>query len=56
MLGRSLPVVLRQAALCQSLVRQQPRRGKAIANWKRPSMEEYGVPTEPWSQVRNNRS
>ena len=22
------------------------KRGKAVQNWKRPSMDEYGVPTE----------
>ena len=28
-------------------------RGKALANWKRPSIDELGVPTEPWSHVNN---
>jgi len=28
-----------------------PRRGKALANWARPSIDELGVPTEPWKQV-----
>ena len=32
------------------------RRGMgALKNWKRPSMEEYGVPTEPWAQVNAKR-
>ena len=26
-------------------------RGKAVQNWKRPSMDEYGVPTESWAVV-----
>jgi len=26
-------------------------RGKALANWARPSIDEMGVPTEPWKQV-----
>ena len=26
-------------------------RNKAVQNWKRPSMEEYGVPTESWTVV-----
>jgi len=26
-------------------------RGKAVQNWKRPSMDEYGVPTESWQVV-----
>ena len=29
-----------------------PARGKALANWARPSIDEMGVPTEPWKQVR----
>ncbi len=47
------PSVLRQSALRQgaALVRHQPRRGKAISNWKRPTMEELPVPSEPWAQV-----
>lgn len=28
-------------------------RGKALANWARPSIDEMGVPTESWKQVRN---
>ena len=28
-----------------------PRRGKALANWTRPSIDEMGVPTESWKQV-----
>jgi len=28
-----------------------PARGKALANWTRPSIDEMGVPTEPWKQV-----
>ena len=27
-------------------------RGKALANWARPSIDEMGVPTESWKQVR----
>ena len=26
-------------------------RGKALANWARPSIDEMGVPTESWKQV-----
>ena len=26
-------------------------RGKAVQNYKRPSMDEYGVPTEAWATV-----
>lgn len=28
-----------------------PQRGKALANWARPSIDELGVPTESWKQV-----
>ena len=32
-------------------------RPKALQNYKRPSMDEFGVPTEPWKRVfeRNQR-
>merc|ERR1711963_986870 len=26
-------------------------RGRAVQNWKRPTMDEYGVPTESWAVV-----
>jgi len=29
-------------------------RGKALANWKRPSIDELGVPTQSWTHVHNN--
>lgn len=28
-------------------------RGKALQNWKRPSIDELGVPSEPWSRVHD---
>jgi len=34
----------------RSLIRV-PTRGKALANWARPSIDEIGVPTESWAQV-----
>ena len=30
-----------------------PRRGKAVQNWKRPTMDEYLGPKEPWAKVKN---
>merc|ERR1711915_55480 len=30
-----------------------PARGKALANWARPAIDELGVPTEPWKQVHD---
>ncbi|TRY63817.1 hypothetical protein TCAL_15221 [Tigriopus californicus] len=35
---------------------EPPRRGMAaLKNWTKPSMEEYGVPTESWSTVNAKR-
>merc|ERR1712212_1374879 len=33
------------------------KRNKSVQNWKRPSMDEYPVPTESWSvvQARTNK-
>jgi len=28
-------------------------RGKALQNWKRPSINELSVPSEPWSRVHD---
>ena len=33
---------------------QVPNRGKALAGWTRPSIDELGVPTEAWSKVKTN--
>jgi len=32
------------------------RRGKAIQNWKRPTMDEYLGPKEPWELVNARRN
>ena len=32
-------------------VMRVPSRGKALANWVRPSIDELGVPTESWAKV-----
>ena len=40
-----------RAFLASSRLMVVPRRGKALANWARPSIDELGVPTEPWKQV-----
>ena len=32
-----------------------PSRGKALENWARPSIDELGVPTEPWKKVYDAR-
>ena len=37
--------------LAQRCVQQESRRGKAIAGWKRPHMDELLVPTENWAQA-----
>ena len=41
-----------RALLSSSRLMVVPRRGKALVNWARPSIDEMGVPTEPWKQVR----
>ena len=33
-------------------VLRMPVRGKALANWARPSIDELGVPTASWKQVK----
>jgi len=30
-------------------------RGKALQNWKRPSIDEMTVPSEPWSRVHDKK-
>ena len=40
-----------RALLSTSRLMVVPRRGKALANWARPSIDEMGVPTESWKQV-----
>jgi len=34
-------------------VLRMPVRGKALANWARPSIDELGVPTASWKQVHD---
>jgi len=43
--------------LASSRILKVPTRGKALENWKRPSIDEMGVPTEAWAPVnaRNNQ-
>ena len=38
--------------LAASRLMKNQTRGKALANWARPSIDEMGVPTESWKQVR----
>merc|ERR1711962_424287 len=33
-------------------VQHLQKRGRAVQNWKRPTMDEYPVPTESWSVVK----
>jgi len=40
-----------RAFLASSRLMKIPTRGKALANWARPSIDEMGVPTEAWSTV-----
>jgi len=42
--------------LAASRLMKNQTRGKALANWARPSIDEMGVPTESWKQVydKNN--
>merc|ERR1712029_318546 len=42
-----------RALLSSSRLMVVPRRGKALVNWARPSIDEMGVPTEPWKQVHD---
>jgi len=46
-----------RAFLASSRLLKVPTRGKALANWTRPSIDEMGVPTEAWGTVnaRNNQ-
>ena len=37
--------------LAASRLMKNQTRGKALANWARPSIDEMGVPTESWKQV-----
>ena len=39
--------------LAASRLMKNQTRGKALANWARPSIDEMGVPTESWKQVRS---
>ena len=41
--------------LAASRLMKNQTRGKALANWARPSIDEMGVPTESWKQVRSER-
>ena len=45
MLGR---VALTQLCRNRALNMRVPSRGKALENWHRPTMAEYGIPKEPW--------
>lgn len=45
-----LSQVLRRTATVRSTLSFQTR-GKAVQNWKRPTMEEYLAPKEPWQRV-----
>ena len=39
----------------RTAVQVQARRGKAVTNWKRPSMDEYLVPTEAYGPANAKR-
>jgi len=39
--------------LAASRLMKNQTRGKALANWARPSIDEMGVPTESWKQVHD---
>ena len=45
-----------RAFLSTSRLMRVPTRGKALANWARPSIDEMGVPTGSWAQVRDDYS
>jgi len=40
-----------RAFLSTSRLMRVPTRGKALANWARPSIDEMGVPTGSWAQA-----
>ena len=47
MLGRvALTQLCRNRAMLN--MNRVPSRGKALENWHRPTMAEYGIPKEPW--------
>ena len=45
MIGRA---VLTQLCRNRALNTRVPSRGKALENWHRPTMAEYGEPKVPW--------
>jgi len=45
-LSARLVLAGKKSTLCQV-------RGKALQNWKRPSIDELAVPAEPWSRVHD---
>ena len=49
--------MLSRAFLSARQVTRVSTRGKALQGWVRPSIDEMGVPTEPWKRVheKNNR-
>ena len=47
MLGRAT-VMCGRRAVAGRLNTRVPSRGKALENWHRPTMEEYGTPKLPW--------
>ena len=44
-------MVRARSFLAASRLMKNQTRGKALANWARPSIDEMGVPTESWKQV-----
>ena len=50
-----MSVASRQLLRMRTVLQVQARRGKAVSNWKRPSMEEYMVPTEAYGPANAKR-
>ena len=45
----------RQLLRMRTALQVQAKRGKAVSNWKRPSMDEYLVPTEAYGPANAKR-
>ncbi len=49
MYSRALLSVACRRATGAAVNTRVPARGKALANWTRPKLDEYGTPRDPWA-------
>ena len=47
----SVPMMSKGLRLARPVGNLIQRRGKAVQSWKRPTMDEYLGPKEPWEKV-----